>query len=691
MAQSFIDLFSPYFLLGSVGFLIGGALMVNNVFRNGVRFPLAVVTVTACIYGGLFGTRILFVLLNNPTLFIHDFPLAIAFWQGGLSWLGGPILGCAVFLLVMRLARQPGWANVGSAVPGLALAHAMARWACYDRGCCYGAATDVPWAIYSNKLHTMVHPTQFYSMFNELVVAAILQVLWWKRREFRKYLMPLYGVLLGSHRFVTEAFRGEAPGPEIIDGLRFYQSLCVFILVLSLIVIMMLWDRRRGAIGGGALAAVTVAAVAFLQPQTVAEESPDASAFLFSEGVPRPVVASTEPAATADAPLYLVATRTVFEPHLDEWAALRRSEGFDVVVRAWDDAPRERDVSTWLDAQDADRVKYVLIVGDCGDRDETETPWHMPSCANFVLSGEAGLNYVYDAPFGDVDNNGSPDVAVGRLPVRTVSDLDIQIGKIVDAANRPLDRDWYRSVVWTGASGIDYQMDYVTTELSRELPGWLDVVRIDTVNDPSSQRDRFMKEIQRPAMISFVASHGAFEKIWTAGLEDPDYQLTVRDVADLSGDDPLGAMFFMACDTGKFDRNGEQGPSLAEAFVLHPGGPVNVVASSSTTHAMTNYFVTRAMMRELSRKPETIGDFFLAAQRDVYRQGIQTFERLARDDTLAQTLLEPFLDRARVYTPGVLQYECLTYNLFGDPACKLRIRDKAIVRSNPAANPETTD
>ena len=240
MASYLHDLVTDYYFWGAIGFGVGSVLVVHNLLKSGVSFPFAVIVWTLTVYAGLVGSRILMILETVPGLFRLNPLLALAFWQGGLAWQGGVMLGIPAMLVMFRICGKPAWANVGGCTPGLALSHAIARMGCVFQGCCYGAPTTVPWAIYSAVLGTRVHPTQGYSMVCELTAAAVLQLLW-LRPGTRRYLAPLYCLLLGMHRLVTEAFRGTPPGPEIIPGLRFYQSTSVMLIVVSVIVLVILW------------------------------------------------------------------------------------------------------------------------------------------------------------------------------------------------------------------------------------------------------------------------------------------------------------------------------------------------------------------------------------------------------------------------------------------------------------------
>jgi len=78
--------------------------------------------------------------------------------------------------------------------------------------------------------------------------------------------------------------------------------------------------------------------------------------------------------ASEDKPgLYLVITRSLFNETLDRWAAERRKNGFDVLIRPWKHAPSTRDIRDWIGQQvdkRGERCRYILIVGDCGADEE---------------------------------------------------------------------------------------------------------------------------------------------------------------------------------------------------------------------------------------------------------------------------------------------------------------------------------
>jgi phosphatidylglycerol:prolipoprotein diacylglycerol transferase len=662
MAQYILNIVSGYWFWGMTGFLLGGALCVRNTVKNGCSFPLAVISVTAGMYAGLLGARALYVLIFYPQLFLNDPIVAIIFWQGTGTWLGGPIFGSIGVLIVLKAARKPFWSNLGSMAPGLALGHAISRIGCLFVGCCYGSQTSVPWAIFSEKLNGMAHPTQIYSMIGEFISLAIIQWLW-RKPERRSYLPAVYGMLLAVHRFSSEFFRGEDAGPEIIPGLRVYQTLCVFIFVFSLFLFVILKWKKSGLIP--AVGIVLLAGGAL----TVTFQT----ANLQSLG-----------AGNDEAGLYLVITRSLFNETLDSWAAERRKNGFDVMIHPWKHAPSTRDIRDWIGQQvdkRGGRCRYILIVGDCGADEEKWNEWHIPSVKHLVQSDQQAHEFITDAVYGDLDRDGSPDVPVGRLAVRSLSQLKAQIQKILAYQYRELSPGWFRAIVWAGAKGYASEIHEITIALTKRLPKWVTPFIID--GDPNSEDSGylpdqpriFLEQISQSPFFSVIASHGSFRSVTPASYGGKEIFLSVEDVAQLTSRNPSGVMYLLGCDSGKFNTRWSLGLSLSEAFANHPGGPIGVVAATAATNPLTNYFFTKAMIDQLDHRNGSIGDFMLGVQRMLLQKGKRSLSEMAQDDRFATLLMKAMPDNELMVllTPDHFRLEVLMYNLLGDPACKLNI------------------
>ena len=423
MEKLITDILMSYWFWGVIGFIAGSTLGVRNMVRNGCPFPVSVIMATAAVYGGLLGARSLYVLIYYPQMFQNDFIQAIAFWQSTGTWLGGPVAGILASWVVLKLAKVPFWSNAGSFVPGLVLAHIISRIGCLVNGCCYGAPTTVPWAIYSDRLQGTVHPTQIYSMLCELVVFIILQILWTKRESYRIYLFPLYGIMLPAHRFFTEFFRGCDTLPWIIPGLRTFQTISLFMFILFLsVLILMIW-KKKGRVVVGFIAVTTIIAVSAAN----------------SDQIQHKYVKETPGQ-------YIVVTRSVFENALEPWKKQKEKEGYSVVIHAWEKSPSAIVVKKQLEILTKKEIACIMVVGDSLKEPENNCTWDMPSIMRpSVLSTE---KYAADSLFGDLDNDGLPDVPVGRLPVQTPEELNIQIDKIKKYSKQAKSNRYKGVVIW---------------------------------------------------------------------------------------------------------------------------------------------------------------------------------------------------------------------------------------------------
>ncbi|MHC5025023.1 MAG: prolipoprotein diacylglyceryl transferase family protein, partial [Planctomycetota bacterium] len=88
---------------------------------------------------GLIGSHFWFLLLRGR-------PLAVT-WSGGLASMGGVIGGLAAAWVGARVARLEVGLVLDAIVPAGLLGLGIGRLGCFLAACCYGAPTDVPWAV----------------------------------------------------------------------------------------------------------------------------------------------------------------------------------------------------------------------------------------------------------------------------------------------------------------------------------------------------------------------------------------------------------------------------------------------------------------------------------------------------------------------------------------------------------------
>ena len=100
----------------------------------------------------------------------------------------------------------------------VAVSVGFGRLGCLYAGCCYGAATALPWGVDFGDGITR-HPNQIYELVFHLGMAGVL--VWIQRREWlRLQRIKLYIFTYMVFRFFSEWWR---PEPEAAFGLTFYQ------------------------------------------------------------------------------------------------------------------------------------------------------------------------------------------------------------------------------------------------------------------------------------------------------------------------------------------------------------------------------------------------------------------------------------------------------------------------------------
>ncbi len=222
------------------------------------------------VYGGIcaiIGARSLHVLVNYR--FYAQQPIsAFTFWDGGSAFIGGA-LAAILFAAIYLKKHHPDSVLTGldALVLGMALTHGFGRLGCFFAGCCYGQASDLPWAVqfppgsiaqstmaFQGRIglheHTYpVHPTQLYESAMTFVLGFAL-LAWYRRRPAPGTIIWGY---LGGYlviRFFIEMLRDD---PEREFLLRIPEQTPLLLsttqtigLAMLPVVIYQLWKRQRG-------------------------------------------------------------------------------------------------------------------------------------------------------------------------------------------------------------------------------------------------------------------------------------------------------------------------------------------------------------------------------------------------------------------------------------------------------------
>ena len=203
------------------------------------------------VIGVILGARAMFILVEREYYIQNPMEIFMV-WKGGLVFYGGLIGGALAFLITARLKQLDIWQVADIVAPGVALGHAFGRLGCFLAGSCYGAPTDLPWAVtYTDPrslagavLGVPVHPTQLYSAAFLVFLSAIL-VFIGSRSLFKGQVIASYGVLYGTFRFFIEFLRGDPRGSVALAGVTLSTSQAVSLVLVPASLGLYLYLNKR--------------------------------------------------------------------------------------------------------------------------------------------------------------------------------------------------------------------------------------------------------------------------------------------------------------------------------------------------------------------------------------------------------------------------------------------------------------
>jgi hypothetical protein len=315
----------------------------------------------------------------------------------------------------------------------------------------------------------------------------------------------------------------------------------------------------------------------------------------------------------------LIITTSTLSASVAPLASLRTSQGMTVGVVDIDDVfdefgyglhdPQAIKVFTsWAAAHWAKTPRYIIFAGDA-----SLDPRNYLGFGNFDLVPTKLVDATFsetasDDWLTDFDNDGTADIPVGRLPVRTPAECSLVISKIVNFApsNTP------QSALLVADAQGDYYFNFeqANTEVQALLPAGMTVQRVDRRLEPSdaqAKADILARFNSGQALVNY-SGHGNVDT-WTGGGI-----FTSNDAPTLTNGNKLPFVVVMDCLNGYFQDPVLQG--IAEALMRAPnGGAVAAFASSGST-VPDGQHVMSAQLYSLifGSQPIALGDAIKAAK-----------------------------------------------------------------------------
>ena len=361
----------------------------------------------------------------------------------------------------------------------------------------------------------------------------------------------------------------------------------------------------------------------------------------------------------------LVLAPEEFQPALKTWRAHREKQGHTVAVRAPEQDPVAQVKRIHQAAGGA--LKYVLLVGDVKRIPCTYSP------GESIKLWERDPRIANDNQLADLDGDGLPELAVGRLPADDVAEAATMLGKVVAYEKNRDFSTWRRRlnmIAGVGGFGMwaDWALEQATIAVARDVvPPAYDVHA--TYANPNSSfcppparvAETTLERLNEGALLVAYFGHGSRRRLDRLRFGGESYDIFTEDDAyELKARRGAPIVFFCACSTGHMDGAPD---SLAELAIKQPAGPVAIYAASRVSMPYANGMFSKELIQAIFTA-ETVGEALKEAKRrlmaddqwDATRRTIETYAFAYK------TAQERRSERAE---------HLYLYNLFGDPAMRI--------------------
>ena len=384
--------------------------------------------------------------------------------------------------------------------------------------------------------------------------------------------------------------------------------------------------------------------------------------------------------------------RAVMRP----WVQLRQQQGYRL---HWLDPapPRELGKALIHLRQQQPGLRYLVLVGDAPDLWSQSTPLaedrpQVPTCyvkSQVTVRWGSTATIASDTPLSDLDGDGIPELAVGRLPVDSAAELEALIGRIL---RHEQDQDWgpwRRQVNFAAGSGgfgplVDTAVEAAArTFITRHIPPSY-ATQLSYANwrspycPPLGQLRPTTTQLLSNCSAWIFIGHGLPDQLATASPQgDPLPMLTTADVLALQEkihpDQRTPVALILACYALAYDARED---CVGEELLKTPGGPIAVIGGTRVTMPYGQALLALRLLEGwFEQRSATVGELLLRAKRQLVAsdgtgrssQWLDTMAKLFHPDHehlhaervehshLIQLLGDPLL---RLHHPQTVDLQC---------------------------------
>ncbi|HEX7829310.1 MAG TPA: C25 family cysteine peptidase, partial [Thermoanaerobaculia bacterium] len=250
--------------------------------------------------------------------------------------------------------------------------------------------------------------------------------------------------------------------------------------------------------------------------------------------------------------------------------------------------------------------KYAVLLGDASIDPRNYLGL---GSFDFVPTKLVATNYIKTASdgwFADFTNNGVESIAIGRLPVRTASQANALVAKLIARDNASQSAAWAKTSVFISDSDETWNFSGASTALTNLVPAAMKPSMKLISYDDASPAQATLNAFNSGSLFVNYLGHGSTE-LWAANV------FNSSNAASLTNSQKLPLVIAMTCLNGMFHDLYTQ--SLAEALLLAPNGAFAVWASSTLTEPAPQFQANQELLRQLLSQKATLGDAIIAAKK----------------------------------------------------------------------------
>lgn len=388
-------------------------------------------------------------------------------------------------------------------------------------------------------------------------------------------------------------------------------------------------------------------------------------------------------AAPAEAPDTVVVCTAAWREALRPWVERRTEQGHRLAFVSNELSAEEIRATVRGTAKEG-KLKYLVLVGDALPRPSFDAELRARSIPTHFAKAKINVKFgsepeiPTDNWYADLDDDGVPELAVGRLTADSSEELAAIVKKILayeSSAGYGAWRQKVNLVAGVGGFGpvVDSTIEMAAKRfLTEGIPAAFDTTmtygswRSPYCPDPRKFHATTVDRLNEGCLFWVYIGHG--QKTFLDQVRVPGsmhHILACEDIGKLKCRHGAPIALFLACYTGAFDQPVD---CLAEEMLRTEGGPVAIYSGSRVTMPYAMAVMGTEMLDEyFQRRPDTLGDVLLAAKRRMAaepKSEEQSFNRRLLDGLAS--LLSPHDNLA-----GERAEHLLLFNLIGDPLLKL--------------------